>query len=122
MQVTVNVAAARASQIDNTIRIVFNAWAILVGFSTKFWSMKGTVKAVYIIVPGTALCLIGVGMDIKFVTSNSIPGLVMAKVLWGVGRAMYQTIALVAVQASASRENLGIATGVVSMSNSIGGT
>lgn len=131
MQVAVGVSPARATQIDNSIRVTFTVFAVFVGLAIRFWSKitLGKLKylrAVWFVIPGVLLCAVAVAMDIYFVMhpnkSGTIAGLVMAKILWGIGRALYRTTNHVAIQAAASRGELSIATSIFAMASSIGGT
>lgn len=59
------------------------------------------------ILAGVPLCVIGIGLDINFVMhperGSAIGAFVIAKVIWGIGRALYQTAAQVTIQVAAQR-------------------
>lgn len=123
MQVGVRLSASRASQVDNTLRIVFQVCAILIGILMRFWTPlcrklglgERLFNTQYPILIGVPLCALGIGLQIRFVqvphASNAVASFVIAKVLYGVGRALFQTSGQVTIQAAAKRSDLGIATG-----------
>lgn len=141
-QVAVYMSPTKASQVDNTLRIVFAACALIVSIVVRFYSAptllskylpkslnlnkKRSIPLYYIIVPGSTLMLIGVGIDLYFMrhphAKHATSGLIGAKVAWGLGRACQQTLALVAVQMAASRMELSVGTAIFNISSALGGT
>ncbi|OCF39196.1 siderochrome-iron transporter [Kwoniella heveanensis CBS 569] len=133
MQVAVRTSPAKASQIDNTLRIVFQVTAITVGLTMRFWTplckklgmgerLFHTKWPIWIGIP---LCALGIGLDINFVQhprrSSSVASFVIAKAIYGIGRGMFQTSSQVAVQAAVKRGELAMATGIFYFAMSLGG-
>ncbi|WVR06075.1 hypothetical protein IAU60_003103 [Kwoniella sp. DSM 27419] len=134
MQVAVRTSPAKASQIDNTLRIVFMATAIIVGLVMRFWTPicakmglgeQRLFHTKYPLLIGVPLCALSIGLDINFVQhprrSSSIASFVIAKALYGIGRGMFQTSQQVAIQAAAKRGELAVATGIYYLAMSLGG-
>ncbi|WVQ69685.1 uncharacterized protein L199_007905 [Kwoniella botswanensis] len=132
-QVAVRVSAAKASQIDNTLRIVFQVTAIVMGLVMRFWTPicrkvglgERRFHTKWPIWIGIPLCAIGIGIDINFVQnprrSSSIASFVVAKAIYGIGRGMFQTSSQVAIQAAVRRGELAMATGIFYFAMSLGG-
>lgn len=133
-QVAAGLSAARATQVDNTIRITFQVFALVIGIIMRFWTQiaRGlglgrerrfhTAWAIWIGIP---VGLLSMGLDIWFFArpraSNAVGCFVASKILYGFARAMFQTCGQVQIQAAARRENLGVATGIFYMAMSTGG-
>ncbi|WWC60725.1 uncharacterized protein I303_103301 [Kwoniella dejecticola CBS 10117] len=117
-QVAVRVSPAKASQIDNTLRIVFQVTAIIVGLVMRFWTPicrklnlgERRFHTKWPIWIGIPLCAIGIAIDINFVQnprrSSSIASFVVAKAIYGIGR---------------GRGELAMATGIFYFAMSLGG-
>ncbi|WVQ99082.1 hypothetical protein IAU59_006214 [Kwoniella sp. CBS 9459] len=133
MQVAVRTSPAKASQIDNTLRIVFQVTAITVGLTMRFWTPlcrklglgERLFHLKWPIWIGIPLCALGIGIDINFVQhprrSSSVASFVIAKAIYGIGRGMFQTSSQVAVQAAVKRGELAMATGIFYFAMSLGG-
>jgi hypothetical protein len=88
--------------------------------------MRYTKRAKIWVLIGVPLCVLGQGLQIFFVNINgerpaNEASFIVAKVLVGVGRGLYQTAAQVAVQAVVARDEVAIATGVFFASMNLGG-
>ncbi|OWZ54087.1 siderochrome-iron transporter [Cryptococcus neoformans var. grubii Br795] len=133
MQVAVRTSASKASMIDNTLRIVFQVTALVVGLVMRFWTPacvklglgKRLFHTRYPVWIGIPLCALSIGIDINFVQhprrKSAIASYVIAKAIYGVGRGMFQTSAQITVQASSRRRELAIATGIFYFAASLGG-
>lgn len=133
-QVAAGLSAARATQVDNTIRITFQVFALAIGIIMRYWTWIArklgfgpnrhfhTAWAIWLGIP---IGLLSMGLDIWFFSrpraSNAVGCFVGAKVMYGFARAMFQTCGQVQIQAAAKRENLGVATGIFYMAMSLGG-
>ncbi|KIR38305.1 siderochrome-iron transporter [Cryptococcus deuterogattii 99/473] len=115
LQVAVRTSASKASMIDNTLRIVFQVTALVVGLVMRFWTPacfklslgKRLFHTRYPVWIGIPLCALSIGIDINFVQhprrKSAIASYVIAKAIYGVGRGMFQTSAQITVQASSRR-------------------
>ncbi|WVO22932.1 uncharacterized protein IAS62_004276 [Cryptococcus decagattii] len=129
LQVAVRTSASKASMIDNTLRIVFQVTALVVGLIMRFWTPaciklglgKRLFHTRYPVWIGIPLCALSIGIDINFVQhprrKSAIASYVIAKAIYG----MFQTSAQITVQASSRRRELAIATGIFYFAASLGG-
>ncbi|WRT67513.1 uncharacterized protein IL334_004485 [Kwoniella shivajii] len=112
-QVAVRVSPAKASQIDNTLRIVFQVTAVVVGLVMRFWTPlcrklglgERRFHTKWPIWIGIPLCAIGIAI---------VPEI-------DVDDQMFQTSSQVAIQAAVKRGELAMATGIFYFAMSLGG-
>ncbi|KAJ3486003.1 hypothetical protein NLG97_g6707 [Lecanicillium saksenae] len=120
LQVAGHYSPAHATRIDNSLRVAFQVSGLLVAVGMKY-TKRSRVWALM----GPPLVIIGQGLMIYLVNpgqgkSSSEAAFVAAKVISGIGRALFQTAAQVSVQAAVSQQEVAVATSLFQAGNSVG--
>ncbi|KAL4952927.1 siderophore iron transporter mirA [Aspergillus filifer] len=121
LQVAAHYGAASATRIDNSLRVSFQVSSIFAAYAMKY-----TKRSQVWIIAGVPLCILGMGVLLYLVDMGSgktgtEAAFITAKSLIGIGRGFYQTASQVAVQATVSRGEVGVGTGVFFAAMSVGG-
>ncbi|KAH7362739.1 major facilitator superfamily domain-containing protein [Plectosphaerella cucumerina] len=121
LQVAGHFSPGHATRIDNSLRVSFQIVSMVGAIGMRY-----TKRAKIWVLIGVPLCVLGQGLQIYFVNINgerpaNEASFIVAKVLVGIGRGLYQTAAQVAVQAVVARDEVAIATGVFFASMNLGG-
>ncbi|KAL4799605.1 siderophore iron transporter mirA [Aspergillus venezuelensis] len=121
LQVAGHYGAASATRIDNSLRVSFQVSSIFAAYCMKY-----TKRSQIWVFTGVPLCVLGMGVLLYLVdmgggkTGNEA-AFITAKSLIGIGRGFYQTASQVSVQATVSRGEVGVVTGVFFAAMSLGG-
>ncbi|OAQ90047.1 siderophore iron transporter mirA [Purpureocillium lilacinum] len=120
LQVAGHFSPAKATRIDNSLRVAFQISGLFVAVGMKY-----TKNAHYWALAGPPLVILGQGIMIYLVDMGdgrygSEAAFIASKVISGIGRALWQTAAQVSVQAVVSRQEVAVATGIFQAANSVG--
>ncbi|KAK0187992.1 major facilitator superfamily domain-containing protein [Armillaria mellea] len=119
LQVAAYRSASTASQIDNSLRVAYQAASPLCGVVLKY--IRRPKWCYYLGIP---LMLLGQGLLIYFVSPGRDTTAVefcVAKILIGIGRSFYMNAGQVAVQSLARRQDVAVAVGIILALTSLGG-
>ncbi|KAH7038096.1 major facilitator superfamily domain-containing protein [Microdochium trichocladiopsis] len=120
---------------NSYLLVVHNQSAITAGYITQTFSFTSTVASVvisiiikytkhykYYVVAGSLIYLLGMGLMVRYRTQDATVGtLVGTQIVIGIGGGMLNVPAQLGVQASASHQQVGVATAVFLTLVSIGG-
>ncbi|KAL2822423.1 siderophore iron transporter mirA [Aspergillus granulosus] len=118
LQVPGQFQPAHATRIDNSLRAAFQISGLLVAVGMKY-----TKNSQYWLLAGPPLVILGQGLMIYLVdeANGTEVTFIVAKVISGIGRALWQTAAQVSVQAVVPRQDVAVVTGLFQAATSVGG-
>lgn len=120
LQVAGHYSPGVSTRIDNSLRVSFQIASVLVGILMKY-----TKRAKIYCYIGVPMVILGQGLMIYLVNmkDNKVANqasLVVAKVIFGIGRGFYQTASQVLVQAVVRKQEVAVATALFLATMSIG--
>ena len=113
------VMGTTATQAGSTLAPLMLSWVLSSIVGTRL-SLKLPYRA--IVLPGMALFVVGAFMLARINANTSLPSLMVALAMMGVGMGLSVPLFLILVQSAVEKRFLGIATSTLQFSRSIGGT
>ena len=113
------VMGTTATQAGSTLAPLMLSWVLSSIVGTRL-SLKLPYRV--IVLPGMALFVVGAFMLARINASTSLPSLMVALAMMGVGMGLSVPLFLILVQSAVEKRFLGIATSTLQFSRSIGGT